>query len=173
MSDSRSALEYLVACSETSLESFRIARMNEAANLRRQVRVLVDQWIEAEVDAGISRWMLECRSGRAAFSALRMDHPFADKFLERIAMSLLPGRVEVSAAARLQGRLLIAPAKAGPVREPPLLLEHGAGIAHDRKKPPEERPPRERKPYAKPFAQKQAVAFLSADCVLPMPGCSR
>ncbi|HEX4075573.1 MAG TPA: hypothetical protein VHX49_09260 [Candidatus Acidoferrales bacterium] len=171
MGDTRSALEYLVACSEMSIESFQISRMNQAANLRGQVRVLVDQWIEAEVDAGISRWMLVCRRGRKA-SALRMDHLFGDKFLDRVAIALLPGRVEVSAVAQLQARLSFATAEAGPVREPPS-LEAAAGTADDRKHLPEERPPRGEKPYAKPVAQKHVAAFRLAHYVLPMPGCSR
>jgi len=61
MGDARPGLEYLVACSDMSLESFKMARMNQAANVRRQIRTLVDRWIEIEVAAGLAGWMLECR----------------------------------------------------------------------------------------------------------------
>ena len=61
MGDARPGLEYLVACSDMSLESFQMSRMNQAANLQRQIRTLVDQWIGIEVDAGLAGWMLECR----------------------------------------------------------------------------------------------------------------
>jgi hypothetical protein len=172
MSGTRTALEYLVACSEMSLEAFQISRMNQAANLRRQVRLLVDQWIEAEMDAGISRWMLERQRGRMPLSRSRMDSPSSDKFLERVAIVPLLCRVEVLAVTPLQERLSIATADAGPVREY-LSLEDGAEATDNRKNVPEERPPREKKPYAKPFAQKHAVVFLPAGRALAVAAYSR
>jgi hypothetical protein len=63
MSDTRPPLEYLITCSEPGLESFELSRMNHAANFRKQLRQIVEQWIESEVDARVARCMLECRRG--------------------------------------------------------------------------------------------------------------
>jgi hypothetical protein len=63
MSDTHPPLEYLITCSEPGLESFELSRMNQAANLRKQLRQIVERWIESEVDARVARCMLEFRRG--------------------------------------------------------------------------------------------------------------
>ncbi len=52
-------IEYLKAVSDTSLQSFELARLNHAANLRREIAALIDQWIEETSEAMLARWMLE------------------------------------------------------------------------------------------------------------------
>ena len=51
--------DYLKTASRSSLESFELAHLNIAANLRREISVLVDQWIEETAEAMLARWMLE------------------------------------------------------------------------------------------------------------------
>ena len=51
--------DYLRTASRTSLQSFELARLNHAANLRREIAVLIDQWLEETAEAMLARWMLE------------------------------------------------------------------------------------------------------------------
>src|SRR5579863_1955675 len=52
-------LEYLRAASRTSLQSFELARLNHAANLKREIGALIDQWIQENSEATLARWMLD------------------------------------------------------------------------------------------------------------------
>lgn len=54
-------LHYLLHCSSASLEAFELARLNRIANLRKEFDDLVGEWIEAEVEARLSRWILDMR----------------------------------------------------------------------------------------------------------------
>ena len=52
-------VDYLRSASRTSLQSFELARLNHAANLRREIAALVDQWLEETAEAMVARWMLD------------------------------------------------------------------------------------------------------------------
>jgi hypothetical protein len=52
-------LEYLQAASRASLQSFELARLNHAANLRNEIGALIDQWIQESCEAMLARWMLD------------------------------------------------------------------------------------------------------------------
>jgi hypothetical protein len=163
MSDARPAFEYLLACSEASLESYRISRMNQAANLRKQVRALVDEWVRAEVDAGLSRWMLECRHTDAMPPLLEMDCLPPNRFQEHVRISFLPKRVELSTVASHPARLSTGVAKvedAGAC----LLLEDGTVTRPVQTE--------SRKPYARPVARRRLTSCLEGAGVTAMPVCS-
>ena len=55
-------LDYLHSASVSSLESYELSRLNHAANLRREIAALLDQWIEETVHARLARWVLEDRA---------------------------------------------------------------------------------------------------------------
>jgi hypothetical protein len=61
MSDTRPPLDYLATCSKASLEAFELARLNRAANLRKELRDILEEWIEAEGEARRARYLLEGR----------------------------------------------------------------------------------------------------------------
>lgn len=52
-------LDYLQAASRASLQSFELTRLNHAANLRQEIAVLIDQWIQESSEALLARWMLD------------------------------------------------------------------------------------------------------------------
>jgi hypothetical protein len=52
-------VDYLRSASRSSLQSFELSRLNHAANLRREIAVLVDQWLENTAEAMLARWMLD------------------------------------------------------------------------------------------------------------------
>jgi hypothetical protein len=55
------ALEYLVTCSQSSLEGFELARLDQISKLRREIGEIQNEWIEAEVAARLARLLLESR----------------------------------------------------------------------------------------------------------------
>jgi hypothetical protein len=56
------ASDYLHTASNASLESFELTRLNHAANLRREIAALIDQWIDETVQARLARCILEERA---------------------------------------------------------------------------------------------------------------
>jgi hypothetical protein len=52
-------LDYLQAASRASLQSYELTRLNHAANLRQEIAVLIDQWIQETTEAMLARWMLD------------------------------------------------------------------------------------------------------------------
>jgi hypothetical protein len=54
--------EYLHDASISSLQSYELSRLNHAANLRREISALMDQWIEDTTQAQLARWVLEDRT---------------------------------------------------------------------------------------------------------------
>ncbi len=61
MSDIASSLQYLLACSEASLESFELSRLNRASNLRKELSQVAEEWVEAEVSSRLARLIVERR----------------------------------------------------------------------------------------------------------------
>src|ERR1039458_2640172 len=55
-------IDYLHTASRSSLQSFELARLNHAANVRRDMSILMDEWIKATSEAMLARWMLEHHS---------------------------------------------------------------------------------------------------------------
>lgn len=54
--------DYLHAASDPSLESYEMSRLNHAANLRREVIALIEQWIEETAQALLARWVRQDRA---------------------------------------------------------------------------------------------------------------
>ena len=49
--------QYLLECSQMSLEDFELARLDRAANLRKQLRDIAEEWVEVEVEAQLAHWV--------------------------------------------------------------------------------------------------------------------
>jgi len=52
-------LDYLCSASRSSLQSFELAHLNHASNLRREIAVLIDQWIEETAEALLARCLID------------------------------------------------------------------------------------------------------------------
>lgn len=61
MGPARPTFEYLSVCSTASLESFELSRLDRASHLRGQLRDLIRQCVEAEVEASLARLVIEAR----------------------------------------------------------------------------------------------------------------
>ena len=104
MRDPQSPLEYLVTSSQTSLEAFELARLNRAANLRKELRDVLDEWMQTEIDARVARWILECRRAQNTDSDSLAAAPREPAKLGQLAMSFLPepsGTPSESVATRI------------------------------------------------------------------------
>ncbi|MBZ5662720.1 MAG: hypothetical protein LAO08_20150 [Acidobacteriia bacterium] len=54
-------LDYLLGCSGTSLRDFELSRLNEAANLRKEILAIEDDLRQAQAEAVLARWLMEHR----------------------------------------------------------------------------------------------------------------
>lgn len=94
MSDISPPLDYLLSCSQSSLESLELSRLNLAANLRKQARQILEKCIQSEVEARMARWILEHR--RMQCPEAGIDEPeTAEKRLSG-SRSYLPAPVQAA-----------------------------------------------------------------------------
>jgi hypothetical protein len=65
MKTTQPLLDYLATCSENSLQSFELARLNDISNLRQQLlqqlAATVDEMIEADIQARLAQWVYDRR----------------------------------------------------------------------------------------------------------------
>lgn len=81
--------EFLLTASRNSLQSFELSRLAHAANLRKEITALIDQWMEENAAALLARWLMEQRERiarmpdmlSAADSAKNGAHSASDNFL--------------------------------------------------------------------------------------------
>ncbi|HVB08127.1 MAG TPA: hypothetical protein VNF00_04200 [Candidatus Acidoferrales bacterium] len=79
MKTTKPMLEYLATYSKISLESFELARLNDLANLRQQMTEIIDEWVEADIQARIAEWILVSRRQQAARRASRNSRRMSSK----------------------------------------------------------------------------------------------
>jgi hypothetical protein len=53
--------EFLLSASRNSLQSYELTRLSHAANLRKEISALLDQWLEENASAMLARWLMEQR----------------------------------------------------------------------------------------------------------------
>lgn len=56
--------EFLLSASRNSLQSYELSRLAHAANLRKEIGALLDQWLEENACAMLARWLIEQRQRR-------------------------------------------------------------------------------------------------------------
>jgi len=83
-------LEYLVTSSQAGLENFELVRLNTIANLRKELGDLVEEWIEAETQSRLARWILECRRTQGSASDPHLSKLSAPLAVEAIDENRLP-----------------------------------------------------------------------------------
>lgn len=65
-------LEYLLVCSGTSLGEFELNRLNLAANLRKDLRIIEEELRQAEAEAVLARWLMEHRENLLSAGAAKV-----------------------------------------------------------------------------------------------------
>jgi hypothetical protein len=98
-------LEYLRAASRTSLQSFELARLNHAANLKREIAVLIDQWIQERSEATLARWMLDHHESLHDLppSVPEAIASFSEPDVDPLPDSPIPRAVVIRATPRFNG----------------------------------------------------------------------
>jgi len=90
--------EFLLSASRNSLQSYELSRLSHAANLRKEIAALIDQWMEETSAALLARWLMEHRDGELAatdFAAAQPAeevHSVSDNFFANRAASPRSGR---------------------------------------------------------------------------------
>jgi hypothetical protein len=92
--------EFLLSASRTSLQSYELTRLSHAANLRKEIGTLLDQWLEENACAMLARWLMEQRERPATHALSELStasspagaHSVSDNFLkdQAIPPRLLP-----------------------------------------------------------------------------------
>ncbi|HLZ11305.1 MAG TPA: hypothetical protein VKP58_01845 [Candidatus Acidoferrum sp.] len=61
--------EFLLSASRNSLQSYELSRLGHAANLRKEVAPMLDQWVEEIAAAMLARWVMEHREREVVAAA--------------------------------------------------------------------------------------------------------
>ena len=87
--------DYLHEASKSSLESFELSRLNHAANLRKEIAALLEEWIAETAEAFLARWLHHDREFPAQPDCLPDILPQAElPFSPPQAVSVRPRRRE-------------------------------------------------------------------------------
>jgi hypothetical protein len=107
-------LEYLITSSQAGLESFEHSRLWRSGNLLKELRDLFEECIEAETQARLARWILECRRNHDAggysdrnLKSPAPDFPLAAAAIENCTLPLFdeaPYYAEAPDMPRLAGQ---------------------------------------------------------------------
>ena len=90
--------DFLLSASRNTLQSFEMSRLGHAADIRKEINALIEQWVQESVDAGLARCLLNQREhavraaeGRSADASRAngahsvSDNFFADRSVARPA----------------------------------------------------------------------------------------
>jgi hypothetical protein len=87
--------EFLLSASRNSLQRYELSRLSHAANLRKEIAALLDQWMEENSAAMLARWLMEQRerpphaleAAGAGDSLPKSGHAASDNLLPDRAVS--------------------------------------------------------------------------------------
>lgn len=103
MSCSPQGLTYLISSSNPSLESFELSRLNRASNLQKEMLNVLEEWIDAKLEARVARSILDGRRLRSpdsylAYSSFHAESlPSTDPlYLVALPPQLISGHVLVT-----------------------------------------------------------------------------
>lgn len=145
MSDKYLSLEYLASCSNSSLEAFELSRLNEAANLNKQLFELFESCVRAQAEAWVARCLRERRRNDSVDSvsslskaappmpALQLTSSFADDICGQLPEAHVLRQVRVQPCSRREvqaattSNLSFFPDAAAPVTRVPALQPSSSG----------------------------------------------
>jgi len=117
-------LEYLITSSQAGLESFEHSRLWRCGNLRKELRDLFEECIEAETQARLARWILECRRNHDASGDSNENLKSPDPIFPFVANALGSGTLPLFDGPPHCAESLDMPQLAGhSARSRPILLD--------------------------------------------------
>ena len=82
--------EFLLSASRNSLQSYELTRLSHAANLRKEIGALLDQWLDENASAMVARWLMEQRERPAPIAAEHSDADLAARNGHSVSDNFLP-----------------------------------------------------------------------------------
>ena len=83
--------DFLRDASKPSLESYELSRLNNAANLRREITALLDQWVDDNSQALLARWVRDRRNRPSSEAALSEEIPQRELPFGDVPAAAAPG----------------------------------------------------------------------------------
>ena len=71
-------VELLFDCSKTTLQEYVLARLNSSANLKKELRSLIEMTLDCLVEARFGQWMMEHREDLRSMTSLPVGEEFLD-----------------------------------------------------------------------------------------------
>ena len=71
-------VELLFDCSKTTLQEYVLARLNSSANLKKELRSLIEMTLDCLVEARFGQWMMEHREELRGMTSLPVSEEFFD-----------------------------------------------------------------------------------------------
>jgi hypothetical protein len=78
-------LQYLLESSQGRLKDFMISRLAEAANRRKEIKEILEEWAESRALALLSEWLLEYGAEIAALVVAPVEEKAEEKRIEKPA----------------------------------------------------------------------------------------
>jgi len=66
--------EFLLSASRNTLQSYELSRLAHAANLKKEITELLDQWLQETTAANLARWLIEQRQRAVAVADEPQGH---------------------------------------------------------------------------------------------------
>lgn len=94
--------EYLRTASQQSLQNFELAKLNRAANLRREIAALIDEWLKESSEALLARYMIDHQGSlrEPALTPAELVQAFQNPILELMSNASEPPTEIVPAPPR-------------------------------------------------------------------------
>lgn len=96
--------EFLRTASVFSLQSYELSRLNHAANLKKEINQLIEQWLEENACAMVARWLMDRRQEFSPAGALAPPAPFEEDPEHAATSYNLLGRVPLAEAMQRDSR---------------------------------------------------------------------
>lgn len=84
--------EFLLSASRNSLQSYELSRLSHAANLRKEIAALLDQWMEENSAAMLARWLMEHRERELTLVETPSSPPLAPEEAHSVSDNFFANR---------------------------------------------------------------------------------
>ena len=92
--------EFLLSASRTTLQSYELSRLAHAANLRKELAEILDQYYEKCTSAMLARWLIEQRERSVLAAADNLEPESGESNGHSASDNVLPDRVPLPRTPR-------------------------------------------------------------------------